>query len=128
MPFDQAAIREAVMASLRGEEPQQQTQAAPPKDTHVGAWPYVAAVAGPMADLGTTLDAFSRGAVEGNSIYGSERPTTPLMISKAAQAILVPLLMHKLASGGHPGAAKALGYITGGMGAGLAAHNLTVNR
>lgn len=124
MPFDQAAIRAAVLESLRNEPPAQ-TQAISAPD-HVGPWPYVAAIAGPVADAATTLDAFSRGGVEGNALLGQHRAA--MLGTKAAQAILVPLLMKKLADDGHGTAAKTLGYLTGGISGSIAAHNATVNR
>lgn len=125
MAFDQAALQSAVLALLAQEPPQQ----VPPRATNadrVGPAPYLAAVGGTLADLGTTLDARSRGAREANPLAGSD--TGSIIAVKGAEAVLMPLLMRYLAKQGHPTAAKALGYITGGIGGASAIHNAQVAR
>lgn len=116
------------MAKLASDPPAVQDTATRTDAKGIGPWPYVAAAAGPLADLGTSLDAFSRGAVESNPVFGGAHPEKALIATKAAQAVLYPLLMRQLVKSGHPDVAKWLGYSMGGMGAGLAAHNAMVAR
>lgn len=92
------------------------------------SWPaYAAMVGGNAADLWTTHDAFSRGAVEGNGILNGH-PITILTLSKLSCVLAIGLVMRRLERHGHPRVAKFLGYIDGGVTSAVAWHNARVQR
>lgn len=122
--FDQAAIRDAVMASLRNDPPAQTAPASAPHDG-IGPWPYVAAISGQGADLASTLIARQRpGVVEANPFYGNN--TGAILAGKIGSAALLTLAIKELEATGHATAAKVLGYGSGAVFGGLAARNMTV--
>lgn len=129
MPFDQAAVRAAVLESLKRDDAarQQDTVARTmPPSRSIGPWPYAAMIAGNAADVGSTLYAKDHGAVELNPLYGDSN--AGLIAGKAATTALLAFAMHALEKSGHPTAAKVLGYGAGaGFGA-LGAHNIAVTR
>jgi hypothetical protein len=89
--------------------------------------PILATIAGNLADGGSTMWALKQpGTREVNPLLGQN----PAAIFGLKAAITVPqiLLEKYLANHGHPKAAKILGYTLGGLGAGLAAHNIAVGR
>jgi hypothetical protein len=98
-----------------------------PVAARVGPAPYVVMVAGNVADLWTTQQAFSRGAIEGNGLIGG-RPIVKLALMKMSFTCAMALAMRTLTAHGHPRIATVLGYVDGGITFGVAAHNHRVAR
>lgn len=107
--FDSKSLQEQVQSL-----PPEPAPTSPPEKKGIGPLPYLAMLGGEVADVGTTVAAKRRGAVEANPTLGSFGPVG--MGAKAGSALLIALLMRKLAGDGHPTLAKSLGY---GVGAGL---------
>ena len=120
MPLsDPAVLQAAVQQALQQSPPQQQQPS--PSSSGIGPMPYIAAIGGQAADIGSTLYKLHHGYGEAN--FGG---SVPLMLAiKAGLGVGMPFMMHKLAAEGHPTAAKAIGYITGAGGAIPAAYNLS---
>ena len=92
----------------------------------VGVGPYAALLGGEAADIGTTLAAKKRGAVESNPLLGDFGPAA--IAGKVGTAAAMALAMRYLANHGHPTLAKALGYGSGAALGAVAAHNTTVGK
>jgi len=89
------------------------------------AAPYVALVAANVADLWTTQAAFTRGAHEANPVMAPL--TFPRMIlAKSATTAGLMLVMHALATHGHPRFAKVIGYLDAGAIGAVAISNARV--
>lgn len=93
----------------------------------VGPAPYAVMVLGNVADLWTTQQAFTRGAVEGNGMIGGN-PIVKIAAMKVSFTFAVALAMKTLAAHGHPKAARVLGYVDGGLTFAVSAHNHRVAR
>ncbi len=88
---------------------------------------YLTMLAGNGADLVTTQQAFQRGAHEGNGLTSTSR-IGPLAASKVSFTLGLGLAMHLLDTHGHKRAARALGFVDGGVTFGVALHNHGVGR
>ncbi len=114
--FDDVALRRQAMLQ-RMNPPAQVEQAQ--SGAGIGPGPYAALFGGQGADLATTLMAMRKpGAREMNPLGMGG-----VMAGKAGMMALMPWVMRKLAKGGHPTAAKLLGYGVGAAGAVPAAWN-----
>ena len=92
------------------------------------AWPaYSAMVAGNVADIWTTHQAFGRGAQEGNGITTTSRIGF-LALSKVSAVMAVGMAMRLLERHGHPRIAQVLGILDGGATVGAAVHNHRIAR
>lgn len=120
--FDQAALQQAILNTPQAQ--QQQAQPAPTQ-SGVGIGPYAALLAGQGADAASTAYNYSRGYRESNPLYGQDPSLARILATKGIETGLLGLLMHQLGAHGHPGAAKAVGYIGGIGGAVPAAINLS---
>lgn len=124
--FSQEGLQRALAESQVQTSPDGST-ATTPHITGIGPWPYLALGAGEAADAGSTALALSRsGTQEGNPLL----PQNAASIAGLKAAITIPMMigMHYLAEHGHPTIAKVIGYGGGALGAGIAAHNMTVGR
>lgn len=119
--FDQEALQRAI---LNTPQDNPQTPAKPTPDG-AGLAPYLALFAGQGADAASTAYNFSRGYKESNPMYGSDPSLAKILAVKAGMAGGLGLLIHHLASSGHPDVAKILGYIGGVGGAIPAAINMS---
>lgn len=127
--FSDDALKAALLKRLQADHQDDPAAgAAPAKKKGIGAGPYAALIGGHVADAATTLHALKTvpGAVEANPLLGGFGPAGIAM--KGGSALLQALLMKKLASSGHPTAAKALGYGIGGAMGALAARNSQVGK
>lgn len=133
--FDQAALTQQ-LANLSARPVAEQAGAlpegAPPPSLAAldrgSVWgPAAMTVAGNAADLGSTLWALKHeGVKEGNPIYGQNLGR--IAATKIAATIPQILIEKMLVDRGHPTAAKALGALSLGWGASLAAHNIATVR
>lgn len=91
-------------------------------------WPaYSVMVAGNVADIWTTHQAFSRGAQEGNGLTSTQRIGS-IAISKACAVFAVGMTMRLIERHGHPRIAKAVGWFDGSVTFGAALHNHRIAR
>lgn len=118
-----AALQQALAQDQSGAQ-QAAVAPTPPKQSGVGIAPYLALLAGNGADALTTYKALQRpGVSETNQILPSGG--AGIVATKAALTIPEMLAMHYMGNHGQSAGAKALGYILGGLGGGLAVHNST---
>jgi hypothetical protein len=89
--------------------------------------PYCVLIAGNVADLVSTQQAFKRGAVESNPFMAGEG-LGRISSRKAITAGLMIVLMRALETHGHPTAAKWIGYVDGSVMFAAALHNQQVRR
>lgn len=88
---------------------------------------YSVMVAGNVADLVTTKQAFDRGAVEKNPVL-SGRGFGEIVAVKAVSVFVASLMVHRLQAQGHPRAARIAAWFDGGVGFTVAIHNARVAR
>lgn len=101
--------------------------ATPGPKRHSAFWPMVADGIGNMADLGTTEMVLAQpNGAEANPLMSSKPGINALQ--KLASTAGEEYLIHKLNASGHPTAAKVMGFLLGGIGAGAAVHNVGVYR
>lgn len=122
-PIQQAIQQQALSQSL---QPSAQAPSATPSPNPqgqqgVGMAPYAALFGGQGADALSTIMALRNPAFKEANPMG-EGGT---LAAKAGSTLAFALLMHYLAGKGHPGAAKAIGYIGGASGAIPAALNFS---
>jgi hypothetical protein len=90
--------------------------------------PYAALVAGQTADMVSTQAALNRGCAEGNArVYGAHPSSAKLIATKALSTAGIVGAMHLLHKVGWVKAEKVFGYVGGGVGAGTAAWNFSLN-
>lgn len=91
--------------------------------------PYALLVGGQLADVGSSAWAFSRGCHEGNrTAYHSAQPSASELLKTKALMVLPSLGVIYLAQKtGHQTIANWFGGVTGGLGFGAAAYNLTLH-
>lgn len=122
-PIEAAAMRAALLQQLDGPSAPASESAQGPQPG-IGPWPYAALVGGQGADALTTMVALRQpGFREGNPLGAKGA-----LLGKAALTPLMALAMKRLAAGGHPTAAKVLGYGVGAAGAVPAALNVRTMR
>lgn len=133
--FDQAALTQQLanlsarpVADQSGELPEGSTPTSLSELDRGSVWgPAAMTIAGNAADLGSTLWALKhKGVKEGNPIYGQNlgRIAATKIGATVPQILLEKLLVDR----GHPTAAKALGALSLGWGASIAAHNIATVR
>jgi hypothetical protein len=81
---------------------------------------------GQSLDLVSTIAALNRGTVETNPLMG-KRPSSAKLIAAKLPMLGVGWLLVKLAPS-HPKLAKGTAYVIGGVGLGLAIHNVRQGR
>jgi hypothetical protein len=121
--FTPDQLRAALMQTMQG---QADPEAAVSKESGAGVGPYAALFGGEAADIGTTVAAKARGGKESNPLLGDFGPAA--IAAKLGTAGAMALAMRYLASHGHPGLAKALGYGSGAALGAVAAHNSQVGK
>lgn len=91
--------------------------------------PSAALLAGSTLDLASTLHALKTvpGAEEGNPIL-AHGGTAGLVVPKLALTAAIVYSLTRLSHGGHPTAAKWIGYVGGAAFAGIAYRNSQVGR
>lgn len=105
---------------------QEQAQAPPtdPKPKVSLKLPIAAMIAGNGLDVGSTIAGLNGGLGEANPILGDHPHPLTLVGVKAASMIPAYFLMQYLRDNDHPNWAKAVGFMSGGAGAGAGIHNL----
>ena len=89
-----------------------------------GVTPYAFVLGGQVADTVTTLLDEAHGTHELNAVIGPH--PTRLLIVKSVASGVIALLIYRLGDQ-HPMIAKVLGYASGGVSFGMAAHNATIH-
>jgi len=90
----------------------------------VGLTPYAFLIAGEGTDAATTMIGWSKGATELNPVIGSTAKR--LLIEKSIASGVLALVIYALGNS-HPTIARVLGYVSGSVSFGVAAHNATVH-
>lgn len=122
--FDHAGLaRQALLRQMDDPAP----ESAPAPSRGIGLAPYAALAGGSLADGMTTVAALKRpGTSEMNPLLSGG--TAELIAMKGGTTAALLWAMRQLAKQGHPTAAKAIGYVGGGLLSGLAANNLRQGR
>lgn len=88
---------------------------------------YGVLIAGNIADIGTTQEAFSRGAHESVGLLtAGTQDIKTIAISRIIIVSGLAYLMHSAQKHDHPTLAKMIGFIDGGLTLGAAIHNTNV--
>lgn len=90
---------------------------------------YIALCSGNTADVVTTQQAFSRGAIEtqGLATVGTQ-DITKIAVSRVVTSVAIGFVMHKLSEHGHNKIAASIGFFDGGMTFAASLHNVNVRR
>jgi hypothetical protein len=115
----QQAIEQAMMMG-------QNSATQVPQNEHKISLPaWIAMLGGQGMDLGTTLAALKNPNIhESNPLLGQHPSDTKLILAKGGSTAAMIALMKLLEHAGHEKAADAIGYISGGVGAGAGINNL----
>ena len=126
-PFSSAAVKSALIRTMDGpmgpmaDEP----KTAPEKKSHTGMHRALAVMGGGQAaDAITTILALRNPRLEeGNAgVYGRHPSAARIALTKAGVMVPIAILLDK-AHNEHPKLAKALAYLVGALGGGMAVHN-----
>jgi hypothetical protein len=96
-----------------------------PVSAPVGVGPYAFLIGGETADTVTTIMGEAAGTHELNSIVGSG--SKRLLMEKVAASSVMALMIYAIGQH-HPTVARILGYVSGGVSFGVAAHNYSITK